>query len=300
MRLTAEIDPNASSPEDAIRHERRKAVALLLDVANDPRYALRREELQALASAVRLGGPQASAWRGANLHAAFAPDTVLRLRPRRRRRLATLLSVVATFLLIVPVWQVAGSFERAAAAYRQLVETGATQGAGLIQLWVTGFGGTLPDNQSLPGLVQTSATLVIVSVLLLVGARWLRRSADRVDREDHDRGVSRLARAMTAASITLNTRTVQTPAQGVEVLTEATTELLRAQQAAQHALHALQGATRRLDDSAGLMATGIHAMGKSLGLHTGALQHQISELTQVRASLEHIAGLGLDDAPTNP
>lgn len=298
MTLSAEIDPSAS-PEDAIRHERRKAVALLLDVANDPRYALRREELQALASAVRLDGPQASAWRGANLHAAFAPDTVLRLRPRRRRRLATLLSVVATFLLIVPVWQVAGAFERAAAAYRQLVETGATQ-AGLIELWVTGFGGTLPDNQSLPGVVQTSATLIIVSVLLLVGARWVRRSADRVDREDHDRGVARLARAMTAASITLNTRTVETPAQGVEVLTEATTELLRAQQAAQHALHALQGATRRLDESTGLMATGIHSMGKSLGLHTGALQHQISELTQVRASLEHIAGLGLDDAPTNP
>ena len=92
---------------------------------------------------------------------------------------------------------------------------------------------------------------------------------------------------------------MQTPAEGVEVLVEATTELLRAQYAAQQALHALQGATERLDDSTDLLATGIHAVGKSLGLHTGALQHQISELTQVRASLEHIAGLGLDDTPTN-
>lgn len=295
MTLSAEIDPTglSLSGEDVIHHERRKAIALLLDVANDPRFALRREELQALAAAVRLGGPQASAWRGVNLHAALAADTVLRLRPRRRRRLATLLRVVATFLLVLPVWRVAGAFEQAAAAYRQLLEADVTQGAGLIQLWTTGFGGTLPASQSLPGVVQSSATLIVTSVLLLVGAKWMSRSADRVDQEDHDRGAARLARAMTSASIVLHARTVQNPAEGVEVLTEATTELLRAQQAAQQALHAVQGATDRLDDSTDLLATGIHAMGKSLGLHTGALQHQISELTQVRASLERLSGLAV-------
>lgn len=302
MTLSTEIDPsvNSRSGEDPLHHERTRAVALLLDVANDPRFALRREELQALATAVRLGGPQASAWRGTNLHAAFAADTVLRLRPRRRRRLATLLSVIATFLLVFAGWRMAGAFEDAAATYRQLLEAGATQGTGVLQLWITGFGGTVPESQSLPGVVQVSATFVLASVLLLLGARWMTRSADRVDREDHDRGAARLARAMTSASITLNTRTVQTPAEAVEVLTEATTELLRAQHAAQQALHALQGATQRLDGSADQLATGIHAVGKSLGMHTGALQHQISELTQVRASLEHIAGLGLDDSPTNP
>lgn len=301
MTLSTEIDPSAASRsgEDPLHHERMRAVALLLDVANDPRFALRREELQALATAVRLGGAQASAWRGADLHAAFAADTVLRLRPRRRRRLATLLSVIATFMLLLAGWRVASAFQDAAATYRQLLETGTTQGTGLLQLWITGFGGALSESQSLPGVVQGLTTYVLASVLLLLGARWMTRSADRADREDHDRGAARLARAMTSASIVLNTRIVQSPAEGVEVLTEATTELLRAQHAAQQALHVLQGAAQRLDGSADQLTIGINAVGKSLGMHTGALQHQISELTQVRASLEHIAGLGLDETPTN-
>ena len=157
------------------------------------------------------------------------------------------------------------------------------------------MGGQLAERHLLPAAVASAGTLFLWSVVLFAASWVSARSAARAEAEDADRGAVRLARAMTRATNVINARTVEDPVEGVEVLTEATIELLRAQQATQQSLQLLEDATRRLEDSAGLLLHGTNAVGKALGLHTGALQHQISELTQVRASLERISGLALDE-----
>lgn len=293
MTLNAATDPSLPSLRDraAIDDERLSTVALLHDVANDPRFAIRRHELKALASAVRRGGSREAVWRGVNLQEAFSPQSTIRLPPRRRRRLAGVLGVLAALALFLPVVWTVWSFRQAVAAYQQVLETGAVAGASLLQLWTTGFGGALSERYWLPEVAQGSATPIVWGILLIAGQRLLSRSADKADDDDVQQGAAQLAQAMNCASITINSRTVQDSIQGLDVLTEASAELLRVHQATRHSLQLLQGVAQRLEDSSGSLARGASAMGKSLGQHTGALQHQISELTQIRASLERLSGL---------
>lgn len=248
-------DPLLSDPETT-DHERQRTVALLLDVANDPRFAVRSQELLDLATAVRLGGAHAAGWRGVDLFAAFPPATTMRLRPRWRRWIARLFGVVAVALLALAA-------SRLFPAAPDIPDAAAS-GAGPLLAW---------------------------SVLLFAGQWAVAKSATRGEAEDVEWGATRLAQAMTRASIAIHARPAEDPAVGVEVLTNAADELLRAQLATARTIEALDSATRQLEESATLLVQGIDAVGTSLGRHTGALQHQISELTQVRASLERISGL---------
>ena len=294
--MTSSIAIDRNFHRKAEGEERQRTVALLLDVANDPRFALRTHELRDLAEAVRLGGSRIAGWRSIDLQAAFAADTTLRLRPLRRRRLASLLGVLGVLFLFLPIARVGWSFGEVVEAYRQILESGAAH-VGLAQAWVTGAGG-LATRHHLGTAVAGALTLLGWSLAFFAGRWVLSRSADRVEAEEIDRGTARLARAMTRASNAINSRTILEPADGVDVLTDATAELLRAHQATFRTLEVLDGAVQRLEDSMELLSHGTNAIGKSLGLHTGALQHQISELTQVRASLERLSGLGLVEEGT--
>lgn len=263
--MHAATDPSLPSlrDRDAIDDERLSTVALLHDIANDRRFSPRKHELRVLAAAVKGGGSREAVWRGVNLQQAFTPESTIRLPPRKRGRLATVLGVLAAVLVLVPVWWTS---------------------------WPFGQGIDL-------ALAQDSATFVSWGVLFAVGAWSLARSAQRANTADLDQGAAQLAQALNCASITINAREVRDPIQGVDVLTEAAAELLRAHQATRQSLQILHGAAQRLEDSTNSLASGANAIGRSLGQHTGALQHQISELTQVRASLERLSGLSsFDDA----
>jgi hypothetical protein len=265
LSLHAATDPSLPSLRDrnAIDDERLSTVALLHDVVKDPRFALRRHELRALASAVKGGGSREAVWRGVNLQQAFPPESTLQLPPRRRHRMAGVLGALGVGLALVSAWWTLWSF-------REGVDLEAA---------------------------SSSATLLLWGVLAFVGAWSLSRSARRADKHDHEQGAAQLAQALNCASITINSGEVRDPIQGVDALTEAAAELLRAHQATRQSLQVLQSAAQRLEDSTNYLASGADAIGRSLGQHTGALQHQISELTQVRASLERLSGLApFDDA----
>lgn len=241
---------------DALNDERRRTAAQLLELANDPRFALRSQDLRDLVATIRAGGPDESRWRGIDLHRAFAPEITIRPLSRWRRRVAIALGVLAAVFLLLTAGRVLS------AEAGQLLE-----------------------------IASGAVVLLIWSGLFAVAAAILHLSADYADRIDRDACTARLARAMTAATLTINHRSVRDPLDGVDVLTEATVELLSAQRITQQALQLLVGATQHLEESTEALTQSTMAIGTSLGLHTGALQHQISELTQIRASLVRISGL---------
>ena len=274
--------------------ERQRTIALLLDIAHDPRFSLRAAELEDLASAVRVGGSHEAPWRGVNLQWVFPADSTIRLRPRRRRGVAGVLGLLALVLLILPAMRVWWSFAAAAETFRGLVAAQESKG-GFLDFWISGVGADLPALHQLPEAAGTAVLLLGWGVVLILGRRLLKRSADRLDREEFDRASTRLAYAMSRATSAINASVPQDPIAGAEVLARATAELLQAQRMTVQTLQQLDAATHRLESAAEGLTNGTAAVGKSLGLHTGALQHQISELTQVRASLERIAGLADDE-----
>jgi hypothetical protein len=277
LTLNAATDPSLPSlaDRDAVDDERLSTVALLRDVVNDSRFASRKHELRVLASAVRHGGSREAVWRGVNLQQVFTPESTISLPPRWRRRLARVVGVLAAIFTVLTVGWTWWSFGQAAEVYQR------APGLGILEV------------------VRGSGMLIIWSVLLIVGGRLLSRSADSADDADLQQGAAQLAQALNCASITINnSRTVQEPIRGLDVFTEATQELLRTHQATRQTVQLLHGAAQRLEDSAvgivtstGAVASSASAVGKSLGQHTAALQHQISELTQIRASLERLSGL---------
>lgn len=277
--------------DDPARAERQRTIALLLDIAHDPRFSLRAAELADLAAAVRGGGSHEAPWRGVNLQWVFPPDATIRLRPRRRRGVARLLGFLALVLLVLPVARLWWSFAAAAEAYRTAVTSAQPGLTGFLDFWIAGFGAELPARHHLPEAAGAAMVLLGWSLVLFLGRSLLTRWADRLDRDERDRTAARLAYAMTRATSAINASVPQDPVAGAEVLSRATAELLQAQRATVETLQHLEAATQRLEGAAEGLAKGTAAVGTSLGLHTGALQHQISELTQVRASLERIAGL---------
>lgn len=89
-----------AAPEPA-GAERQRTIALLLDIAHDPRFSLRGAELADLASAVRGGVSHEAPWRGVNLQWMFPAESTVRLRPRRRRGVARILGLLALVLSVV-------------------------------------------------------------------------------------------------------------------------------------------------------------------------------------------------------
>ncbi|MDO5681334.1 MAG: hypothetical protein Q4G46_00720 [Propionibacteriaceae bacterium] len=281
-------DPTGVKLSDPDGAARQRTIALLLDIANDPRFSLRASELGDLASAVRHGGSPEAPWRGVNLQWLFPPESTIRLRPRRRRGLARILGLAGMVLLVLAAVRLWWAFAAAAEAFRAAASAAAT---GFLDFWISGHGADLPTRHHLPEAAGAALALLGWSLLAFLGRRLVTRSADRLDREELDRAGARLAYAMSRAASAINASVPQDPVAGAEVLSRATAELLQAQRATVKTLHHLDAATQRLEGAAEGLASGTAAVGKSLGLHTGALQHQISELTQVRASLERIAGL---------
>lgn len=280
--------PDQGDPTGA---ERQRTIALLLDIAHDQRFSLRGAELEDLASAVRGGGSREAPWRGVNLQWLFPPESTIRLRPRRRRGVSRILGLLAVVLLVLAVARLWWSFAAAAEAFRTAVTAAQPGLTSFLDFWISGFGADLPTRHQLPEAAAAALALLGWSLILFLSRSLLRRSADRLDREEFDRTAARLAYAMSRATSAIATGLPQDPVAGAEVLSRATSELLQAQRATVQTLQQLEAATQRLEGAAEGLASGTATVGKSLGLHTGALQHQISELTQVRASLERIAGL---------
>lgn len=244
---------------DAVHDGRSGVGDLVLSVANDPRFATRRSELLALAEALRAGGSREAVWRGIELEQTFTPETTIRLTPRRRRRVAGGIGALAAIAVFLPVWWTWNGFKQATDAYQRVLAAGKAEGESFLQLWVAGFFGDLAPEHWLPNVALWSTILILCCILLIVGERLMSRSADRADDDEYQECSARLASALNLAQITINSRDVSDPVQGLDVIREAAEELLTAHQQTREATAALHNAARELEDATNRVAEGLQS-----------------------------------------
>lgn len=244
---------------DAVHDERDRVAAMLGELAEDPRFLTRHHELRALAKAVGSGGNREAVWRGIQLEQTFTPETTVRLTPRRRRRVAGGIGVLAAIAVFLPVWWTWFGFQAATDAYQRVLAAGRAEGESFLQLWVAGFFGDLAPQHWLPNVALWSMILILSCILLIVGERLMSRSADRADDDEYQECSARLASALNLAQITINSRDVSEPVQGLDVIREAAEELLTAHQQTREATAALHNAAQELEEATSRVAEGLQS-----------------------------------------
>lgn len=191
--------------------DRHGVAAHLTDLAEEPGLASRRDELTALADALRgLGDGDLEPWTELDLIAAYArPESVheaLR-QPSQPRYLAWVEAALGA-LVFVPLLLTWFGLTRASSAYDALTDAEPKQAERpFLQLWQTGFEGHLTGWFTF-GHVVGAATGVIACLLLLALLHgWGRAAADRAEeavRQDADRLLARLLPVLTRAQLLLN------------------------------------------------------------------------------------------------
>jgi len=260
---------------DAV-HDKRTAVgAQVLQVANDARFATRRPELRALAEAVSAGGSREAVWRGIELENTFTPETTIRLTPRKRRVVASVIGAAAAIVVFLPVFWTWYSFQAAANAYKQVLDAKGADGESFLQLWATGFGGVLPEPHSLPNVALLSTVFILLCILLIVGERLMTRWADNVDDVEYQECSARLASALNLAQITINSRDVSDPVKGLDIIREAVEQLLAAHQQTREAAGALRDAAQVLEESTGRVTSDLQS---SVAALLASFQQSVDDL----------------------
>ncbi|PKT71409.1 methyl-accepting chemotaxis protein [Streptomyces populi] len=206
------------------------------ELAERPALGTRREELTALAAALRnQDATGLDPWSELDLLAAYARPESLRAAAGAGRGgghpLWSYAEGVLGALVFVPLMLTWYGLTQASSAYGAL--TGADPGAAsrpFLQLWQSGFEGHLTGAFTF-GHVAMSATVAIALLFALVLVHGLRRSALARREEDADRGREELMAALvpvlTRAQLVLNGRRSGSPQRFAAELTEAAVTLRR-------------------------------------------------------------------------
>lgn len=244
--------------------DRHGVAAHLTDLAEEPGLASRRDELTALADALRgIGTSDLEPWTELDLIAAYArPESVHEaLRPPPQPRYLAWVEAALGALVFVPLLLTWFGLTRASSAYDALTDADPEQAERpFLQLWQTGFEGHLTGWFTF-GHVVASATAVIACLLLLALLHgWGRAAADRAEeaaRNDGDRLLARLLPVLTRAQLLLNEERFGSPARFAAELGKSATNLNRLtskavttqerlEKASQQVGEAVRGAERRL------------------------------------------------------
>ncbi|MFE1290417.1 methyl-accepting chemotaxis protein [Streptomyces sp. NPDC058751] len=269
------------------------------ELAGRPELGTRKEELAALAAALRnQDAAELDPWSELDLVAAYArPES---LRPPGGRAgehpLWSYAEGVLGALVFVPLMLTWYGLTRASSAYGAL--TGADPRAAsrpFLQLWQSGFEGHLTGAFTF-GHVAMSATVAIALLFALVLVHGVRRSALARREEDAGRGreelMAALVPALTRAQLVLNGRRSSSPRRFAAELTEAAATLgrlgdraVRVQKdltaAASTVGEAVQGAERRL--------AGVDTAVKPLEAAVGRVEAAVSDGgTGVRRALDEV------------
>lgn len=244
------INPPTLASRDAVNNERHVAATLLREIAGDRNFRARQQELHALADAVAAGGSAETVWHGVNLQESFTPENTIRLRWRFLRWIAALLGPLAGIAVFFPVAWNWWSLHQATEKFDLLIASGAIGEASFLQLWTTGFNGTLEPYLRLPEVARGAVVLIAASVLLILLERFFSAWSDRADDNRYQQCASRLAQALSYASITIRSSNVEEPLQSLDILSETVRELLTAHQQTREAAELLKHAALGLDATA--------------------------------------------------
>ncbi|MFJ7969521.1 methyl-accepting chemotaxis protein [Streptomyces sp. NPDC096324] len=204
------------------------------EIAKRPALGTRKEELTALAAALRnQNATELDPWSELDLLAAYARPESLRAPGGRvaEHALWSYAEGVLGALVFVPLMLTWYGLTRASSAYGAL--TGADPRAAsrpFLQLWQSGFEGHLTGAFTF-GHVAMSATVAIALLFALVLVHGLRKSAVGRREEDAERGreelLAALVPALTRAQLVLNGQRSSSPQRFAAELTESAATLRR-------------------------------------------------------------------------
>ncbi|MER5384986.1 methyl-accepting chemotaxis protein [Streptomyces sp. NPDC002688] len=269
------------------------------DLAERPALGTRKEELAALAAALRDQDVTAlDPWSELDLLAAYArPESLGSTGDRDgEHQLWSYAEAVLGALVFVPLMLTWYGLTRASSAYGAL--TGADPEAAsrpFLQLWQSGFEGHLTGAFTF-GHVAMSATVAIVVLFALALAHGVRRSAVARREEDADRGSGELMAALvpvlTRAQLVLNQQRSGSPQRFAAELTGAAATLKRLGDKAVRVHKDLASAASVVGEaveSAERRLAGVDTSVKPLEAAVGRVEAAVSDGgSQVRKALEDV------------
>lgn len=228
-------------------------------LAQDRRFAPRRDDLTALATSIRAAD---GAWAGVDLPAAFPADSSIAPETGDRTdHVLSLASLVAVFLPLAWTWW---SFGSAVSAYR------GTSGSGtgnFFQQWVIGFDGRLATAHRLGPMALISLGLIVLTVFVAVLHR--QRSLVMVRRDD----LARAAAAAELASVLMHGQQV--------CQDQRSTEAATVERSLRQVVSALKRVQSAATKAAGLFETNVDRLEKSLPAVGTALDQARSEVARI-------------------
>jgi hypothetical protein len=196
--------------------DRHRVASQLTGLAHEPGLAARRDELTALADALRgLGDGDLEPWTELDLLGAFARrESVhrpLRPLPAYLGRLETVLGV----LVFVPLLLTWSGLALATRAYEALLRTDPAQASRpFLQLWQTGFDGRLTGWLAFGHVVETAAVAIAVLMALALVHGGRRAAAERAEadaRHAQERLLAQMVPILTRAQLLLNEERLSSP-----------------------------------------------------------------------------------------
>lgn len=219
---------------------RADAAKRIAELADDSRFAARRDDLNSLG--VALVDESDSSWTGIDLIAAFPPQATISLGHRQwAERVLGVLAGVSVFMPVAWTWF---SLHSATDAYQELLAAGSEEGRTFLGLWTQGFDGRLEGWHRLVPMAMTSFVLILLAVLFIV----LHRVAAEVNVHREDADVSdantELIRTLVTAQRLLNQRRSDDPRFLEAAVERSVKELNKAHLATRKGIVALQEATQ--------------------------------------------------------
>ncbi|MGV1004898.1 MAG: hypothetical protein ACOYEV_09060 [Candidatus Nanopelagicales bacterium] len=168
-------------------------------LAARPEFAPRSGDLLSLADSLHLAPGEFRGWDRVDLFASFASAGTIAI--HQPRRLAHMLGAAAGVVMFLPLAWTWFSLRAAALAYdRMLAESpDSAVGASFLQLWVTGFGGSLAGWHRLAAVTLVSVVLILIATGLLLGNRMAADRGRQLEEEHYAASEVSLSRALTAA-----------------------------------------------------------------------------------------------------
>lgn len=219
---------------------RAESAQRIAELAVDPRFDGRRDDLESLAGA--LGEESNTSWTGIDLVAAFPSEATIAM--GHRQVIERMLGVLAGVSVFLPVCWTWFSLHGATQAYNDLLAADQENGRTFLAMWTQGFDGRLSGSHRLVPMALVSFILVLFAVACIVMHRLaaeinLHREEDSVRRAHRD-----LVSALLTAQRLLNERRSDDPRFLEAAVERSVKQLNKAHLATRKGVEALQAATQ--------------------------------------------------------
>ncbi|MFC6287568.1 hypothetical protein ACFP3Q_14370 [Nocardioides sp. GCM10027113] len=228
--------------------EARRCADQLRDLARDPRFDSRAEDLNALAADI--ASPEGDSWADVDLFAAFPANSTAHL--RHRNVVERLLGVLAGVSVFLPVGWTWLSFHRASDAYEQMIRAGEEpEGRTFLSLWTTGFEGRLTGDHQLVPMGMWSVLLIAFAILSLVAHRLVAGYNVRSEEQAARDAQRELVAVLTSAQVILSARRANHPLRVEGIIKSSMKKLREAHEAARRVIVELTETSTAVSSSVG-------------------------------------------------